>query len=505
MNSKIFITSLCLLSSLSAQQGKMIYQTYCSACHGNNGEGRKGAAPALAQSSWVNGDPLIISKVLLHGVQGPITLHGETLELVMPAQSLLDDKQMADVASYVRNQWGNKADPISDEFIRKTREETKNQNGVINSLHFKRPFDLKDHTFKLKNLLSAEYPYTTNFDSLEKLTPKAIEEEKSGFMDPAQIKDPKHSFTGKWTGLVEIPKAGEYDFSFGTDDAARISVDGKVILERSKGEEPSVGSIKLEKKAVELEVYYAHKAKTPTFFRFFMSGPEMNMFRVHNMSKEKKAAPNIINPTADRALVHRNFLVKGGERSLAVGLPQEVNLYFSTQHMRLMQVWSGKFLDVSATWDGRAKGKITKPLGKALSVMKKGEVFKQSDGKITNWKDKGLKPVDDQFEGYYFDKAGFPVLRYTAGDYKFSDHFSAEKGVKSLVRKVDIKSEKRVDSNMYWKLLEGAKKVSDYSFKTESGVTLKISTSTNKPILLGDDLVMQITKPTTITLEYAWE
>ena len=83
MNSKIFITSLCLLSSLSAQEGKTIYQTYCSACHGNNGEGRKGAAPALAQSSWVNGDPLIISKILLHGVQGPVTLHGETLEFFL--------------------------------------------------------------------------------------------------------------------------------------------------------------------------------------------------------------------------------------------------------------------------------------------------------------------------------------------------------------------------------------------------------------------------------------
>ena len=125
----VFITLLGLLHPLSAQNGKSIYQTYCSACHGANGEGRTGAAPALAQSSWVNGDPAIITRILLHGLQGSLTIHGETYDLVMPAQSLLSDQQMADVATYVRGQWGNKTEPVTGEFDEKTRVDNKNQNG----------------------------------------------------------------------------------------------------------------------------------------------------------------------------------------------------------------------------------------------------------------------------------------------------------------------------------------------------------------------------------------
>ena len=71
----------------------------------------------------------IVTRILLHGLQGSLTIHGETYDLVMPAQSLLSDQQMADVATYVRGQWGNKTEPVTGEFDEKTRVDNKNQNG----------------------------------------------------------------------------------------------------------------------------------------------------------------------------------------------------------------------------------------------------------------------------------------------------------------------------------------------------------------------------------------
>ncbi len=511
MNIKTLFISILLASGLAAQEGKTIYQTYCSACHGESGEGRKGAAPALSQSSWVNGNPIILSDILLHGLQGKLTMHGEEFELVMPAQSTLNNKQMADVATYVRSQWGNKADPISEDFIKKREEKNADQVGVINTWKFNNGwklnngFEVRDLTFKVDNLLSAEFPYTTDFDSLKGVTPDGIEEEKEGLLDPRQVNSPDKAYTGKWSGLINIKQAGDYDFSFGTENAARITIDGKVLLERAKGTDPSVGSIKLAKGLAEIEVYYAHEAKAATFFRLFISGPDMNMLRLHSMNKRKPAPAIKINPTDERALVHRNFLVKSGERTLAVGLPQRVNFYFSTQSMRLTQLWNGEFLDAGATWIGRANGKLAMPLGEPLSVLSEGEVFKTSSAEVNSWADANLKSVDQRFIGYHFDDAGAPIFSYTIGGYTFSEHYTAQKGIKKLTRKITITAGEEVTSGLHWKLLEDVKKLGEASYKSKNGVQLNFLASSSTPLLLENDVVVKITQPTTITLEYAWE
>ena len=501
----VFITLLGLLHPLSAQDGKSIYQTYCSACHGANGEGRTGAAPALAQSSWVNGDPAIITRILLHGLQGSLTIHGETYDLVMPAQSLLSDQQMADVATYVRGQWGNKAEPVTVEFIEKTRAANKHQNGVINSPHLKKPYDLKDYTLKIENLLSASYEFTTDFDSLKDKTPKTIEEEKDGLINPLQSGSQKESFTAKWTGLVKTKQKGEYHFSFGTDHAARISIDGKVILERNEGTPPSVGTITLPKGKSEIEIYYAHKAETPILCRLFLSGPELNMHRMHDAGKKKKAPPITINPTSERPLVHRNFLVKGGERMLAVGFKENVNFYFSTENMRLTQVWKGEFLNVGATWDGRARGKITSPLGKSVPVIQKGSVFKISPSELEKWKNADAEPIGQQFKGYSFDKENNLKFDYRIGEYLFSEHFSVSENGESLVRKIDIEPSADTKQRIHWKLLEKATKGSSNSFQSESGVFLNITSSDTDPRLTDGNLILSISQPSTITFEYVWK
>lgn len=483
------IASLGLISVLSAQEGAKIYQTYCVACHGAQGEGRKGAAPALSQSSWVNGDPKIITKVLLHGVQGKMSMHGEDFELYMPAQTLLNDRKIADVASYVRSHWGNKAPAISEEFVQETRAQTKSQNGVINSMHFVRPFDLKDYTFKIGNLLSASFPFTTNFDALKDEVPQAIEEEQGGLISPSQVGAVEDSFTARWRGLLKIEKPGEYHFSYGTDHAARISIDGKAILDRAKGTAPSVGSIQLGKGVVEIEIYYAHEGNDSIFHRLFLSGPGINTYRLHSAAKKKRAPSIAINPNGKRPLVHRNFLEQGGERMLAVGFPEKVNFYFSTDHMRLSKVWKGEFLSVGDTWDGRAKGKITTPLGEPLLVTGKGQVFQSAE---------------QQFQGYRFDENDQLSFAYRIGGFSFQENFSAAQGGYSLTRQIKMEPIVNAVKPLQWKLLENVVANDDSEFTTKEGLKLKI-TSANKARLSDGDLVLPVTQATTISLEYVWE
>ncbi|MGJ8672711.1 DUF7133 domain-containing protein [Rubritalea sp.] len=105
--------------------GEKHYASLCFACHGAEGEGAPMAgtdttlAPALADSPRVLGDKDTLIKIVLHGLTGPID--GKTYPGAMESLAAQDDQYLAEVLSYIRNSWGNKADIISSKEVGKTR------------------------------------------------------------------------------------------------------------------------------------------------------------------------------------------------------------------------------------------------------------------------------------------------------------------------------------------------------------------------------------------------
>lgn len=86
----------------------------CAACHGQNAEGT-GIAPPLAGSEWVNGPAENLIRIQLRGLQGPITVKGQTYNLPagMAALAYQTDEQIAAVLTYVRNSFGNSAPAVT--------------------------------------------------------------------------------------------------------------------------------------------------------------------------------------------------------------------------------------------------------------------------------------------------------------------------------------------------------------------------------------------------------
>lgn len=109
--------------------GRRIYTQYCAVCHQPTGLGVSGQFPPLAGSEWVlsqdwHGDNHLV-KIVLHGLQGPITVKGNPYNNAMaPWGGVLNDEQVAAVLTYIRNEWGNSAPPITPEFVAKVRAET---------------------------------------------------------------------------------------------------------------------------------------------------------------------------------------------------------------------------------------------------------------------------------------------------------------------------------------------------------------------------------------------
>jgi len=60
-------------------------------------------------------------RIVLHGLSGPVTVNGQSFNSVMPPVLQLDDDQIADVLTYVRNSWGNQGDAVQTEEVTAVR------------------------------------------------------------------------------------------------------------------------------------------------------------------------------------------------------------------------------------------------------------------------------------------------------------------------------------------------------------------------------------------------
>ncbi len=78
------------------ERGSKVYTAHCQACHQANGQGVKGAFPSLDGSAVVMNTPQQIA-ILLNG------------KGAMPSWKGLSDVELAAVATYTQNAWGNKA------------------------------------------------------------------------------------------------------------------------------------------------------------------------------------------------------------------------------------------------------------------------------------------------------------------------------------------------------------------------------------------------------------
>lgn len=92
--------------------GADVYAANCAACHGAQGAGVPSAFPPLAGNPNLK-TPETIVKAVTKGVTGAVTVNGQTFNGAMPPFAQLSDEQVAAVASYIRNSWGNSYGPVT--------------------------------------------------------------------------------------------------------------------------------------------------------------------------------------------------------------------------------------------------------------------------------------------------------------------------------------------------------------------------------------------------------
>jgi len=90
----------------SVKRGKTVYETNCMSCHMPEGTGLEGTFPPLVKSKNL-ADKNRVIKIILKGLSGPLKVNGVDYDGEMAGINLTNE-QVADVANYIRNSWGNK-------------------------------------------------------------------------------------------------------------------------------------------------------------------------------------------------------------------------------------------------------------------------------------------------------------------------------------------------------------------------------------------------------------
>ncbi|KAA6441057.1 c-type cytochrome [Dyadobacter flavalbus] len=99
--------------------GQRIYNTYCTPCHQRNGLGDGSRFPPLAGSEWVSGNKRRLIEVVAKGLEGPIQVKGKPYNDLMPKHDFLKPEEMAQLLTFVRQNFGNMPDRVTVDDINK--------------------------------------------------------------------------------------------------------------------------------------------------------------------------------------------------------------------------------------------------------------------------------------------------------------------------------------------------------------------------------------------------
>ena len=104
--------------------GQRVYTQNCVACHQAEGQGIPGAIPPLAGSDFLNADETRAIEVVVNGLDGPITVNGNTFNSIMPSLQL-SDEDVANVLTYIYSQWENAGFVVLPQEVGVVREQTR--------------------------------------------------------------------------------------------------------------------------------------------------------------------------------------------------------------------------------------------------------------------------------------------------------------------------------------------------------------------------------------------
>jgi mono/diheme cytochrome c family protein len=109
---------------LSMDSGKVVYINQCSSCHQADGHGDSTLNPPL-NSQAITGNKKDLIEIVINGLNQHADINGKIYQNAMPPNPKIKDQEVADVLTYIRNSFGNKASAVKVSEVRSVRSKLK--------------------------------------------------------------------------------------------------------------------------------------------------------------------------------------------------------------------------------------------------------------------------------------------------------------------------------------------------------------------------------------------
>jgi glucose/arabinose dehydrogenase/mono/diheme cytochrome c family protein len=110
-----------ILGREAVEAGAKLYDAYCVECHQPDGRGDGARFPPVAATDWVSGDPRRLVAIVLNGMKGEIAVEGKPYNGTMPGHAFLTDEQVSQLVTFLRQSFGNHADPVRADEVARVR------------------------------------------------------------------------------------------------------------------------------------------------------------------------------------------------------------------------------------------------------------------------------------------------------------------------------------------------------------------------------------------------
>lgn len=173
-----------------------------------------------------------------------------------------------------------------------------------------------------------------------------------------------------------------------------------------------------------------------------------------NISEKKKKTTPIEIEVSDETVMQRSFLMhKDVKRThcISVGTTSKVNYSFDLANGSLLQVWDGKFLDVTKMWHGRGNEQLGAPIGTPI-VFHGDPDFCFLEKENMQWLDSISNNTTLKQLGYELDQNGNPMFQMHLNNALITNSFIPSTKEKALDRIISTNSE----VEMYHKMGEGS-------------------------------------------------
>lgn len=87
--------------------GEQLYILHCSNCHQVSGTGLGLLYPPLSNSDFLKNNMAAVLCLMKQGKSGALTVNGKSFNKPMPGIPTLTDLEIAEIATYIYNAWGN--------------------------------------------------------------------------------------------------------------------------------------------------------------------------------------------------------------------------------------------------------------------------------------------------------------------------------------------------------------------------------------------------------------